>query len=139
MAIGTTFFARRRVGRSTNPSLALFNHSCHPNYRRVSHGRVTVGFAVRDIGAGEEITDTYCATFACAEKCVSPDYCAVLYLVGVGRGSLQMQIAIIIQATAFAFVVAVIIVVATLKKQVLSTYFNNSVNVVSALAFVQPR
>ena len=54
----------RRIGRATNPTLALLNHSCDPNYRRVSVGRFTVGFATKTIQSGEEITDTYCPTFA---------------------------------------------------------------------------
>ncbi len=58
----------RRVGRSTNPTLALFNHSCDPNYRRVGFGRRTAGFATRDIRKGEEVVDTYCAVFTSAEK-----------------------------------------------------------------------
>ena len=40
----------RRIGRVTNPSLALINHSCDPNYRRVSDGTVTYGFACKPIG-----------------------------------------------------------------------------------------
>ena len=40
----------QRIGRLTNPSLALINHSCDPNYRRVSRGTVTYGFACKPIG-----------------------------------------------------------------------------------------
>ena len=40
----------RRIGRVTNPTLALINHSCDPNYRRVSDGTVTYGFACKPIG-----------------------------------------------------------------------------------------
>ena len=40
----------RRIGRVTNPTLALINHSCDPNYRRVSVGTVTYGFACKPIG-----------------------------------------------------------------------------------------
>merc|ERR1719322_1527420 len=58
----------RRIGRATNPTLALLNHSCDPNYRRVSVGRFTLGFATKKILKGEEITDTYCPTFAAATK-----------------------------------------------------------------------
>ena len=50
----------RRIGRVTNPTLALINHSCDPNYRRVSVGRVTYGFACKPIGKGREICDLYC-------------------------------------------------------------------------------
>ena len=42
----------RRIGRATNPSLALLNHSCDPNYRRVSVGRCTLGFATKNIQIG---------------------------------------------------------------------------------------
>ena len=42
----------RRIGRATNPSLALFNHSCDANYRRVSVGRFTLGFATKIIEKG---------------------------------------------------------------------------------------
>ena len=38
-----------RIGRLTNPTLALINHSCDPNYRRVSNGTVTYGFACKPI------------------------------------------------------------------------------------------
>ena len=53
----------RRVGRVTNPTLALINHSCDPNYLRVSHGSTTYGFAARSIAKGQEILDTYCKPF----------------------------------------------------------------------------
>jgi len=54
----------QRIGRVTNPSLALINHSCDPNYRRVSHGRTTYGFASKPILKGQEITDIYCKPFS---------------------------------------------------------------------------
>ena len=38
-----------RIGRQTNPTLALINHSCDPNYRRVSRGTTTYGFATKPI------------------------------------------------------------------------------------------
>ena len=53
----------RRVGRVTNPTLALINHSCDPNYLRVSHGVTTYGFAARSIPKGQEILDTYCKPY----------------------------------------------------------------------------
>ena len=53
-----------RIGRVTNPSLALINHSCDPNYRRVSHGTTTYGFASKPILRGHEITDIYCKPFS---------------------------------------------------------------------------
>jgi len=56
----------RRIGRVTNSSLALINHSCDPNYRRVSDGVTTYGFACKLIGKGKEISDLYCKPFASA-------------------------------------------------------------------------
>eukprot|EP00096_Caligus_rogercresseyi_P009450 TRINITY_DN3217_c0_g1_i1.p1 TRINITY_DN3217_c0_g1~~TRINITY_DN3217_c0_g1_i1.p1 ORF type:complete len:626 (-),score=140.54 TRINITY_DN3217_c0_g1_i1:828-2705(-) len=58
----------RRIGRATNPTLALFNHSCDPNYRRISYGRWTYGFATRPIPKGAEILDTYTQIFAAMDK-----------------------------------------------------------------------
>jgi len=59
-----TKFSAVRIGRLTNPSLALINHSCDPNYRRVSNGTVTYGFACKPIGKGKEICDLYCKPFS---------------------------------------------------------------------------
>ena len=56
----------QRIGRVTNPTLALINHACDPNYRRVSDGRTTYGFACKPIGKGKEISDLYCKPFASA-------------------------------------------------------------------------
>ena len=56
----------QRIGRVTNSSLALINHSCDPNYRRVSDGLITYGFACKPIGKGKEISDLYCKPFASA-------------------------------------------------------------------------
>ena len=53
-----------RIGRLTNPSLALLNHSCDPNYRRVSRGTTTYGFACKPINKGAEICDVYCKPFS---------------------------------------------------------------------------
>jgi len=53
-----------RIGRVTNPSLALINHSCDPNYRRVSSGTTTYGFACKPIRKGEEISDLYGKPFS---------------------------------------------------------------------------
>ena len=53
----------KRIGRATNPTLALINHSCDPNYRRISKGRITFGFATKFIAKGGEILDTYAQTF----------------------------------------------------------------------------
>lgn len=84
IGFGSDRLAMRRIGRATNPTLALLNHSCDPNYRRISVGRQvqsikignwskqfflqTLGFATKHIKAGEEITDTYCPTFAAIPK-----------------------------------------------------------------------
>ena len=38
-----------RIGRGTFASLALFNHSCNPNYRRINVGQYIVAVAIRDI------------------------------------------------------------------------------------------
>ena len=57
-----------RIGRATNPSLALINHSCDPNYRRVNIDNRTIGFAARPIKAGTEISDTYSQIFATSCK-----------------------------------------------------------------------
>ncbi len=54
----------RRIGRATNPTLSLINHSCDPNYRRINFGRCTLAFATRTIPEGDEISDTYCQIFA---------------------------------------------------------------------------
>ena len=59
---------QRRVGRVTNPTLALINHSCEPNYARVSRGNTTYGFASRTIPKGAEILDTYCKPVAVAAR-----------------------------------------------------------------------
>ena len=38
VGFGSDRLSMRRIGRATNPSLALLNHSCDPNYRRISVG-----------------------------------------------------------------------------------------------------
>ena len=38
-----------RIGVSLNPSLALINHSCDPNYARVVRGKQVLGFSTRKI------------------------------------------------------------------------------------------
>ena len=38
-----------RIGRATFSNLALFNHSCDPNYRRINVGQFIVAVAIRDI------------------------------------------------------------------------------------------
>ena len=38
IGFGSDRLSMRRIGRATNPSLALLNHSCDPNYRRISVG-----------------------------------------------------------------------------------------------------
>ena len=64
--LGPERLRMRRIGRATNPTLALLNHSCDPNYRRISVGKQTLGFATKVIEVGEEITDTYSPTYAAA-------------------------------------------------------------------------
>ena len=39
VGFGSDRLAMRRIGRATNPTLALLNHTCDPNYRRISVGR----------------------------------------------------------------------------------------------------
>lgn len=46
-------------GRATNCTLALLNHSCAPNARFVTHGRVCCVTATKAIAKGEEITHSY--------------------------------------------------------------------------------
>lgn len=62
----------RRVGVCINPTLALVNHSCDPNYGRVwvswaggstAKPRGVLAFATRTIEAGEEICDSYSGVF----------------------------------------------------------------------------
>ncbi|XP_023339922.1 SET and MYND domain-containing protein 4 [Eurytemora carolleeae] len=57
----------QRIGRVTNPTLALINHSCDPNYRRVSTSTRTFGFACKPIRKGEEISDIYCKPFSSSD------------------------------------------------------------------------
>ena len=72
----------QRIGRVTNSSLALINHSCDPNYRRVSDGITTYGFACKPIGKGKEINDLYCKPFASAPLPVRISYtCLSLHFV----------------------------------------------------------
>jgi len=52
-----------RIGVCLNPSLALINHSCDPNYGRVGRGRQVTAFATRKIKKGEEILDVYSGTY----------------------------------------------------------------------------
>ncbi|KAI1297150.1 SET and MYND domain-containing protein 4 [Halotydeus destructor] len=47
------------IGRATNNTLALLNHSCSPNAHFVCHQRMTAVLATRNIGKGEEITHSY--------------------------------------------------------------------------------
>jgi len=56
-----------RIGRVTNPTLALINHSCDPNYRRVSTSTRTFGFACKHIRKGEEISDLYSKPFSSSD------------------------------------------------------------------------
>lgn len=47
---------------------ALINHSCDPCYRRINFGNKTLAFATKNILEGEEISDTYCQTFAAVSR-----------------------------------------------------------------------
>ena len=38
VGFGSDRLAMRRIGRATNPTLALLNHTCDPNYRRIPVG-----------------------------------------------------------------------------------------------------
>lgn len=38
-----------KIGVALNPSLALINHSCDPNYARVVRGKSVLAFATRNI------------------------------------------------------------------------------------------
>lgn len=58
----------KRVGRATNPTLALINHSCDPNYRRISIGTTTLAYATKLIPKGGEILDNYAQTFDASPK-----------------------------------------------------------------------
>ena len=54
VGFGTDRLAMRRIGRATNPTLALLNHTCDPNYRRISVGR-----QVRILCSTSERTDLH--------------------------------------------------------------------------------
>ena len=47
VGFGTDRLAMRRIGRATNPTLALLNHTCDPNYRRISVGRQVSSFLLQ--------------------------------------------------------------------------------------------
>ena len=57
-----------KIGVAINPSLALINHSCDPNYARVEKGKNVLAFATRLIRKGEEILDVYSGTFVTSEQ-----------------------------------------------------------------------
>ena len=56
-----------KIGVAINPSLALINHSCDPNYARVEKGKDVLAFATRLIRKGEEILDVYSGTFVTSD------------------------------------------------------------------------
>ena len=56
-----------KIGVAINPSLALINHSCDPNYARVERGKDVMAFATRRINAGEEILDVYSGTWVASD------------------------------------------------------------------------
>ena len=57
-----------KIGVAINPSLALINHSCDPNYARVERGTAVTAFSTRLIPAGAEILDVYSGTFVRSER-----------------------------------------------------------------------
>ena len=60
-------FQPTTIGCGIHPTLAFFNHSCHPNVVKVQQGRRTVVLAARRIRAGEEVVDNYGPlAFTCA-------------------------------------------------------------------------
>ena len=56
-----------KTGVAINPSLALINHSCDPNYARVERGIAVTAFSTREIRSGAEILDVYSGTFVRSE------------------------------------------------------------------------
>ena len=56
-----------KTGVAINPSLALINHSCDPNYARVERGIAVTAFSTREIPSGAEILDVYSGTFVRSE------------------------------------------------------------------------
>ena len=46
-----------KIGVALNPSLALINHSCDPNYARVVRGKSVLAFATRNIRKVETLLD----------------------------------------------------------------------------------
>ena len=57
-----------KIGCCLNPSLALVNHSCDPNYARIVIGRRSLAFATRPIQKDEEICDVYSPTFLMVDR-----------------------------------------------------------------------
>ena len=62
-----------KIGCCLNPSLALINHSCDPNYARVMTGRRSLAFATRLIRKDEEISDVYSPTFFMVDRITRHD------------------------------------------------------------------
>ena len=58
----------RRIGVCLNPTLALINHSCDPNYGRVwvKGTKQVVALCTRTILPGEQICDSYSGVFGVA-------------------------------------------------------------------------
>ena len=56
----------RRIGVCVNPSLALINHSCDPNYGRVwiQGGKKVLAMCTRTVFPGEQVCDSYSGVFA---------------------------------------------------------------------------
>ena len=51
-----------KIGVALNPSLALINHSCDPNYARVVRGKNVLAFATRKIKKVKKISENYIKT-----------------------------------------------------------------------------
>ena len=56
------------VGQVIRPSFAMFNHSCSPNMVRVDRGRWVVAAACAPVPSGQEVVDSYGATYMEEEK-----------------------------------------------------------------------
>ena len=52
-----------KIGVALNPSLALINHSCDPNYARVVRGKSVLAFATRNIRKVETLLYLSCLPF----------------------------------------------------------------------------
>ena len=60
-----SFNRTRRIGVCLNPTLALINHSCDPNYGRVwiQGTKHVLAICTRPVFPGEQICDSYSGIF----------------------------------------------------------------------------